>query len=198
MLSCPKHKILFYAIPKTGTRSIYAFLQKNFGGKIIKDHRHTAPKEFKDYFSFTVIRNPYDRVCSQWWSTCKRNKDRYGYLAQFEKRGMENTVKNWLQIRKEERIDIRKIQGTQSIFIKNNNIDMFLKFETLQEDFNKLPFIKNTHKLEWLNPTINDRQRWTQILDYDDIKTINSLYAIDFETTDYRLIESYNEWMKLK
>ena len=66
MFICPDHNIVFVAVPKTATRSIYKILEADFNGELYnhQDHMQIIPDEFKHYFSFCVIRNPYDRICS--------------------------------------------------------------------------------------------------------------------------------------
>lgn len=74
MIISNKHKVVFVAIPKTGTRSVYNSLRNVFAGELYKEHHKVIPKEYRDFFKFTIVRNPYDRIVSVWWATTHRGQ----------------------------------------------------------------------------------------------------------------------------
>ena len=80
------NKIIFIAVPKTGTTSIEAFLRKVLSNNdgVIQNHKdlglskHANAKDIKekiknydDYHKITVVRNPYDWYVS-WYTYRKR------------------------------------------------------------------------------------------------------------------------------
>jgi len=74
MISCI-HKCFFICIPKTGSTSVQSAL-KRFGfkenGQYKKHFTNKEYKEFKrtrNYFSFTFVRNPFDRLVSEYHFT---------------------------------------------------------------------------------------------------------------------------------
>jgi len=202
MFICPNHNIVFVAVPKTATRSIYEILKTNFNGELYdhQDHMRVIPNEFKNYFSFTVVRNPYDRICSTYWHLCKKeNKrskmyDSFGYLREFEKGGQPNTLESYLHA-----IQIRPSLHSpqQYLWHNRNRIDQVLRFENLQEDFNTLPFIKESINLPYKNVTAvikgvensNPRPSWQEMIDSATGKMINSIYKEDVERFGYERIE---------
>jgi len=63
-----EHKFLFLHLPKTGGTSINKFFndkfdnnERDFGHPYLSDYKCN---NFDDYFKFTVVRNPYDRLVS--------------------------------------------------------------------------------------------------------------------------------------
>ena len=51
MIFSKEHKFVFVAIPKTGTRSVYNIMQKNYGAVRYQEHYKFIPDEYKDYYS---------------------------------------------------------------------------------------------------------------------------------------------------
>lgn len=71
MIISHKHKYLFVELPRTGTTAIHDELIKNYDGEEIllkhatyRDFLKVASEEEKNYFVFSCIRNPMDRVVS--------------------------------------------------------------------------------------------------------------------------------------
>ena len=198
MFVCHNPKIVFVAIPKTGTRSIYAALQNNFGGSILNDHARKIPKTYGGYFKFCVVRNPYDRICSDYWSRCQREHDRYGFIENFKKRNLENNLENYLDIIS---LDSRHRDFEQYNFIEGNNINQILHFENLQEDFNNLPFVTSPIELPLINTTSKKvfspktkaftipRPSWEELVTSAAAKKINKLFKKDFELLNYKMLE---------
>jgi len=69
---------VFVSTPKCATNSLYQVLQERFGGVRQKPgfHINRVPPKAKEYFRFTVVRNPFSRAVAIWWSTVKNVKNR--------------------------------------------------------------------------------------------------------------------------
>jgi hypothetical protein len=194
MIVSEKHKVIFVAIPKTATRSIYNSLINNFDGKQLNDHQKIIPIKYQSYYSFTVIRNPYDRAVSIWWSTCKRNNDKRKYISKYLKD--DNTFLNFCKnLDKIDGIENRVVTNKQINWINNNNINKFIKFENLNNEWNNLPFNTINNKLDILNPTViqtdknpNARKSYKNYLNSESIKLINDYYHLDFKLLKYNQI----------
>lgn len=198
MIISDKHKYVFISVPKTGTRSIYHLLLKDFNGKKGVDHSRQVPAYAKDFYTFLTVRNPYDRAASAYWSTCRRPKSptsglpsavHHGFQRIFDQNNMENNFKNYLKI----------IQGDYkgyvidhtlpiSYFAYTNKIDFILRFEDIENSFNQLPFVKDFVSLPILNPTTsktnenpNLRPKWESMVDDECISIINDVYSKDFQ-----------------
>lgn len=76
MFICENHKVVFVAVPKIATRIIYEVLEKYYDGKLYDEHYQIIPRCYKKFFSFTIIRNPYNRAYSDYWHACQKNKTR--------------------------------------------------------------------------------------------------------------------------
>lgn len=201
MIICNKQKVVFVAVPKTGTRSIYKVLQNQYNGQRLSDHLQVVPKQYKNYFTFIIKRNPYDRACSLYWALCRRNPtfDQYGWLESLKQKKFENNFENFLKIAisgKRHRIDH---PIPQHRFHNRNRIDAILRFENLQEDFNNLPFVKEWIELPRMNITVGikstpdkirvPRPPWKEIINDKSIQLINQIYAEDFKLLGYEMIK---------
>lgn len=69
MIISHKHKIIYVAIPKTGTLSIIQYMKQHLAGEQRdKYHSYHVPDDLtrQGYHVFTTTRNPYER-CFSWW-----------------------------------------------------------------------------------------------------------------------------------
>lgn len=193
MFICRDYKVIFVAIPKTGTRSIYTVLKEQFGGQLLSEHARDIPKQYDSYFSFCVVRNPYDRVCSDYWLRCHRSNDKYQFRNKFKQRNLDNTLENYISIFQNESFSSK---FPQADFYEGNDINQVLRFENLQEDFNTLPFVKTYVDLPISNPTtaktkanITIRPAWEEMITPEAGRIINNLYDKDFKLFNYEMLE---------
>ena len=157
-----KHKCIFIHINKTGGTSISQALGGG-GGNYVDYNcgkhapamrlRQRYPKKFENYFKFTFVRNPWDKILSQYFFRVV-DEGRLRALGRSEVSFNEFVKKpfpgcHWVQLNR--------------ISDKNGKIlvDFIGRFETLQDDFNvvcdklgqkpkKLPHAFGTqHKPYW-------------------------------------------------
>ena len=69
MIIYPEKKIIFHHVPKTAGKSIRKYFKECFGNHVSTGPQHQPlkycyDKKYDDYKIFTVIRNPYERLCS--------------------------------------------------------------------------------------------------------------------------------------
>ena len=201
MFICNDNKIVFIAVPKTGTRTMYKILEEKYNGKLQGEHREVVPEQYRNYFTFIIKRNPYDRAASIYWAMCRRNGDKYHYKKHFTKRRLENTFLNFLKellARRYEKMGVGHVR-IQYVFY-TNNINKILRFENLQEDFNNLPFVKSKIELPHLNHTTREhiptpkkpighpiRPSWEEMVTAEEGKLINKIYEIDFKHLGYEM-----------
>jgi len=193
MIVSDKYKTIFVAIPKTSTRSVYQFFNEELNGRIIRDHEKNIPDNFKDYYKFTIIRNPYDRVISSWWSTTQRGNDSKFYILRTLKTDTSflNFCKN-LDILEKNHPNVPHVTP-QIEWIKNNKFDKIIKYENLNEEWLNLPFNKNHKPLVHINATTKVEGKRNEIarepsekyLSKKTIELINKFYKEDFDNLGF-------------
>ena len=193
MIISQKLKYVFLEVPKTGTRSIDKILIKYFYGKETKGHGYILNKRYKNYFKFMVIRNPYSRIVSTWWSTTQRGKDRYNWIKEAKgKSDLETILKLFINSKIKHKINHAEKQKCYY----DAGVNKILRFEYLEKDFNTLPFIKEYIKLPKLNKTYNKRKSYCYYMNDKIIKIINDYYKEDFKIGNYKIYKNKKEMMK--
>jgi hypothetical protein len=189
-----RFQYIFYEIPKCASSSIkkLIFLQ-NAGHPLSSRHDYwieRAPEmrllgsvpesEYKDYFKFAIVRNPWDRVVS-----CYHNK-RHNLKPFFPEGQSDISFKEFLNLIKSKQNHhwipcsnfIPKVDG--KLFV-----DKILRFEMLGDGFEEL---KEIVGLEGSLPVINTSVR-SEFRDYYDDEAeaiVRDLFKEDIETFDYQ------------
>lgn len=190
---------VFVAIPKTGTRSMYKILMEKYSAIEYSDHWHIVPDDMQDFYKFTIVRNPYDRFVSMWWSTTQRPpfNSAGGQFGELAGGNDMKTVLRWMiDLKKDNKITKENIFGhqlllPQSAYLNETNFDTILSTETLDIDFStKLKFINPTETLDMINPTTVTTEAngpgrvqdpFYHIKDNETLDMINYYYAEDFD-----------------
>lgn len=187
MIISKNFKFIFIAIPKTGTTSITTVCKTYFNAICVSSHGYTIPLECenKGFFVFTVVRNPYDRCVSIWWSTIHRKSDRHHFKKAL---GHDLSFDNFC-------INIHKLHDIfpnlilpQSHWLDHIKVDKIIPYENLNEEWGKLKFnIRSKIKLPCLNSTTsvtdwnpNARLHYKEYLTPNSISIINEYYNRDF------------------
>lgn len=169
MIISHEHKFLYYAPQKTGTSSIESLLFRKFGANSLGDssfprHDMFFCKEYQEYFNFVSVRNPFTRFISS--------------FNFFSKNG--ETIEEWVRRRwVPEPI-------TDRLFFRGDNIriDAIIHQETLEQDFNNLPFVKTYHKLPVTNVTPDIK---ITTLPPDVMEFVRKKYFYDFKFFGYNI-----------
>ena len=134
-----KHKCFFIHIPKTGGSSVGCTMGiKNSVANILnhKDDHLTVveamkyfPKEWNEYFKWTIVRNPWDRFVSMYHFRKKKN---YSEFIQ----NKELKFDKWLKIILIDRAYENQISQSSLIKIENKiAVDFVARYENLRRDF---------------------------------------------------------------
>lgn len=147
-----QHKIIFLHIPRTGGH----YISEKLGAYIVKESRHVQPsfylqeykKEWNEYYKFSFVRNPWDRIVSSWsrtiakgsnWFDYKKiDKDKYfngAILTRFKPFIIKN--KFWMQV-----------HFKPQIKWLHPSLDFIGKYENLDDDLKK---VFNDNSIEWSN-----------------------------------------------
>jgi hypothetical protein len=151
-----------------------------------------VPDAYKNYYTFTTIRNPYDRLVSAWWSTTQRGHDRYNYKKQLgEDTSFLNFCKNLHRY-----VDKPMPHAAPQSRWLDNKIDKVIRYENLNEEWLKLPFNEKHMPLPHKNPTVLPtekqpipRKGYMEYLNSEVIQLINEYYHEDFTNLNYEKIK---------
>lgn len=204
-----KHKFIFVAIPKTGTSSVISVL-----GKIDPEacesktspEKHLTLTEYqsmypdtRDYYSFTIVRNPWDRLVSQYFFTRRVTQNfKYGFFKDNKVEDtsfqsfIHNIVGKGIPYTKHSYNTKTSKQSWDSnsdqLNYINMNITRICKFESLQFEFNIICDEINIprHQLPHNNPT--KHKHYTEYYDDETKQIVADLFAKDIEYFGYQFI----------
>ena len=229
MIICDSSKFIFFHIPKTGGWTIQDNLrQKLDAGKIgyeylqgthpTGDRRHMRYKFMKkeisnisDYYKFTFVRNPYDRIYSAFWYLRNWTVPKfYTTIPQYANRTLKDigfhdfivhclgtqtggdlyADKCWFHIHFEPMCNMISEEDNKTV-----RMDDVFKLEDFDTDFEKM-----TAKVG-LSPTVRGlfnvaksefppKGQLKHFHNYDPevVKVVNALYEHDFKTFGYEMI----------
>lgn len=187
MIVSNRRKYVFVSTPKTGTHSMYELLNAFEGSRYGNYHEKVMPSYAKNYFKFTTIRNPYDRLVSAWNSllfTTDEYRDLYIPLIGDDR--FESFVE-WAceNKRKIPHMDVRGmiVLCTQTDYLKGIEIHKHLKIENINEEFNKLHFVDK--KVEVPRLLHRKYKSWDELKNKNIIEKANEYLKDDFENFDY-------------
>jgi len=203
-----KTKVIFYRIPKNASTSIYNHLgntnviKANIGliaeavdqriYKNIFEPSHVKPEELKsfgifnvnDYFSFVVVRNPWDRIVSM-YKFSLLNKHLFEQTYGIKDMGFLHFCRT-IEERKDDKFFIGSHKQTSWIDPKNPP-DKILRFESLQEDFSEMieeiNLIGVNNELPHRNRT--DHEHYSTYYNPETIEIISKVFEEDIDTFKY-------------
>lgn len=199
-----KRKFIFTHIHKTAGKSIKKILYFYANDNYINRHMplsneiDTNKSELKDYFKFTFVRNPYERVISKYFYDLNLSKQKENYDDGPEGRGRAGSTRNcsnfneWL-LKHGRRVHKILPRMKELVCDKQGNIlaDYIGRFENLEKDFK---YIKEKLSLKGTLEHVNKNplERNKNYLDYyeqESIELVNYVYKDDFEIFGYEMIK---------
>jgi len=193
-----KQKFIFIHVIKTAGTSIREAITPNIKEHTIMSGHHSIKEiwkdKYKDYFKFAFIRNPWDRMVSNYFYFRRTNKSKHWFTKAFNScdeflNGFDKFDKfqaiypqsYWLE---NENGDVK----TEYLSSEDGNIkmDFIGKFENLQNDFDyicnkinvpltKLPHMKETNYKHY-STYYNDKS----------IEKVANFYKKEIELGDYK------------
>ena len=170
MVISHKHKYVYIAIPRTGSKSMGHWLSDYFDGRSqFGHHSYDIPDEYADYFAFTVVRNPYERAASGhfavMWDGLGPTEEEMGHchdkheslrrfraILRSRERQEQNDWPEQSSIPLEQRIRETALANeeeghgiNQKRFVDRAQVDLVLYFERLPDCLAELPFVDPNH-----------------------------------------------------
>jgi hypothetical protein len=197
MVICHEKKCIFIHIPKTGGTSIEQFIKDNGKNNLlligcinnrslqhltINELRIMIPYFYKIYYKFSVVRDPYERLLSEYYW----NPSNIGYKNGKSKRDFLNKVTEIVQKEKyfNNVYNDHFIPQYNFLFYKNKLlVDQLFKYEDL-EVVSK--FLKKKFKIERNFPYLNRNKFEKESWNHEDKEIIYNLYKNDFLYFDYK------------
>lgn len=170
------HKLLFIHIPKNAGSSISQWLL-NHGGQYTGAIRHSALEDsgvnVTDYYSFCVVRNPWDRMTSL-----------YRYALRVSNQ-VGISFRSWLEQNYKFSKHWYSISTPQADWIKTEP-NLIMRYENLEQDFKYIQSKVNSQQALSLINTTTKNQHYS--LYYDDWSKnfVGELYLKDIERFNYK------------
>jgi len=211
-----KYNFIYLANCKTGSTSIRNLLTENIEDVIFnmnelkykkKFHEHFTAREytkifeengddFSKYFSFTVIRNPYDRTVSAYsYQKCDKNGKPFWHYDKYDEESAGS-------LSFEKYLDINGpgygINNINHFAYDNNGNNLLTKIYTIENfsieqlnndinkfNNNKYPLINLPNKLEKLNQTVRNNDYKYYFKNDKYIKLVNDYFYEDIRLGNY-------------
>lgn len=144
MIVSEKRRYAFVSSIKCGTNTIYEFLTRYADGVRHTQHdfHNTDVGDYAldGYYTFTCVRDPYDRALSIWASMVKNDQDRYGLRRECPEAVDDFEVfAEWLTDHWESASQ-RALKPLCIHHGKLSGVTEFIKLENLRLDLSMLPF----------------------------------------------------------
>ena len=175
-----KNKALYIHIPKNGGHTICPLLKDNKWQilKMMPIQKGEIKKSIlKNYYIFTIVRNPYDRFLSGWKSIMKKNKNEKDITPNY-------FHKNYNKIRDKIHINLTQTQHLSDTY---NYLNKVYYFENFLESYNDINNKFNCNGIQ--NPSKKNK---TIEIDFEEFMTekiinhINIKFDEDFKNFNYK------------
>lgn len=196
-----KLEFIYIHIPKTGGDSLSFFLRnhvddiikigKNGKGidawcvltgkgikhKTIDYYKDLYKDKIKNYFKFTIVRNPYDRILSFYlWSKGFNANRNFDYKNDFDKKDFIEFIN-------------RKCSKKKTFQYEFVDDDFYIvKYENMIDDLKQIQCLKNIvnfDNLPRMNTSINSKLNYEDVFDDETKELIYSKFKKDFELFGY-------------
>ena len=190
-----KHKFISIAIPKTGSSSVRYALnkysdQKSTPGMRDEFYHHSTYSQLKkrldyidDYFVFAFVRNPWDRMVSQWnYMNSFANSGRYLEYKKYCTKMLES-IDTFSQF-----LESKYVVGPCLGWVQHQNsvaVDYVGKMETMQQDFDIICDKTGIPKQQLPHKNKTNHKHYTEYYDHETRKIVAERYAKDIELFGY-------------
>jgi hypothetical protein len=201
-----QYKCIFVHIPKTAGKSINRAFGSGWEGHkdISRIAAELPPEVFQSFFKFSIVRNPWDRLVSEYNYQNKKKRPKQDKLFVFDERGSKRGFNEWVRLAFENpfRYNGEDWAGDVSKHIHRWSpqvdwlsigdqlaVDFVARLENLDHDFQRirerlgLPAMQLSHR--------NRKLHWHYSNYYDQATRdlVGQYYARDIEVFGYRFEE---------
>lgn len=183
--------VIWYVVPKTGTRSMRCcFASQNYN--FPRAQWATVDNHDSNCFSFTFVRNPWDRLLSTWkdkvetqwtqWSygePKEYHKWRIDKYKKYKNKDFKFFVKTFVP--SEERHTEEQVR-----LFDMDNIDYVGRFENLQQDFNTVCDTIGIVQQQLPHKNATKHDHYTKYYDDEMQEIVANWYARDIECFGYK------------
>jgi hypothetical protein len=184
---CHEKKFIWFRVAKVGSRTIFNHLKES-GVHLDVEHGRLLRyplKPFDDYFKFSFVRNPWDRLVSCWQNkVIDSNLFRFDESELGKMRHFENFVAYAAQLNVD---TCNRHLRSQSSLIDLNNIDYLGRMETYADDVNYI-FSRlglNNRAIVPRNVTA-DRKPYQEYYSGELAEKVSRIYRQDVQIFGYR------------
>ena len=196
---CHKHKCIFIHIPRCGGTSMEVAISGQDWWKVERSTKHlvasTAKKIYEpywnDYFKFSFVRNPWDRMVSM-----SKFSKFYGVDLDNGNKNMSKYFKKFPKIEVDRRSESKNdkfepIENAVFLNILNVELDFIGRFENINEDFEFVCESIGEPPLSFVNhsKTQSKHKHYTEYYDEETKQIVAERYAKDIEYFGYEFGE---------
>lgn len=176
MIVSQSMRFVFVSTPKCATHTMYEVLHSAlYNGLLLPggNHNNQVPEQFRSFYIFSIVRNPYSRAVSLWTFTRKRGDDVPESLADYVR----------LLIDSPEKAAGPKAGLSQAEWLRPVPLTRVLWLESLAADFQVLPFYRGPDTLPQRNAS--DHRPWQEYMTTEIADLIDEWAGQDFHVFGY-------------
>ena len=188
-------KYAWFQIAKNATRTTVNYLNENtnvdfgFPLQVDKDHGYGKPydSEYDDYFKFTIVRNPWDRLLSFYYN---KLHDQDLYKTKFSSFSGCTSFEDFIYAL--ESRNLKRCNGhfkLQTEMFPQDKIDFIGKFENFATDFNIICGELGIPRQELPHRNKSNHKYYTKYYNTDMSSLVAEKYANDIEIFGYKFGE---------
>ena len=198
MIIMHRHQMVFIGTPKAACNSMYAWLERNLDGLRESFHRRDVPPEAAKYWRFTVVRNPYSRAVSMWWTvTGQGGAKEYPATESLRREEGDTSLPafmRWVLGRAEGGYAAEGLPdgwiGPQAAWLAPAEpLHFFLRLKYLEKDLEMvikmLGWYGDVPPIERLNETRSQYGDWQQYMTAEVVELVDAWAGEDFERFGY-------------
>lgn len=183
MLVSRTHKFVYIDPPKTASTSLDKIFKKLYNAEVIRPinssntkHGRNIPNFAKDYYKVISVRHPASRIISYYLDYCNKS-----VLPKFSCFG--DFIDHCIEVSSRPNTFDDKIYRYYPLYkyVEPLGFDYYIKVETLQKDFNNMPFVDSPVTI----PTTNKNLSKEHIDIYPYLDKINTWAGLDYCTFNY-------------